>query len=555
MHDLAQFLSALTAPFLRAADALSPYVANIGGHMLSRGDFIVAVVLVSAATMVFSSGFWAVGLKLYFKNRRQGLDAEIARLKAAVLFRDAVIATSSDAVVILTKDKSQPMSFGRGRELLLACLEGPNADQVQKAVDGILLEGTGFNCIARLPNGRPVSLRGRPIGGRAAIFATEESDASHANLDFQAVLNALPTPIWLRDRNLNLKWANDAFIKSSDKPSLEQALASNIALDRTERDMALSASEGNDTLDAKRYVSMGGERHVIAFRLRALKDHSLACMAIDLTETSGAAAKLQMDIESYGDVLDQMPSAIAIFGTNQRLETFNRAYAKLWDLPERWLKSRPTQGEILDILRATRKLPEQRDFAAWKDSQIQLFEKTDAVPEEVWHLPNGRSVRKNVHSHPLGNITLSFEDISDALQMQSSYNSLLQVQRATLDTLNDGVAVFGPDGCLKIYNAAFQDLWKFDDSELENEPHLKNLATHCADRIGRDETWTIISAGINAEKPEKYNDWASITRMDGHTVSFSLIRLPDGGTMVTFSDVTNYLRFEAGLRAGTAMAA
>ena len=555
MHDIAQFLSALTAPFVKAAGALSPTIANIGGHALGRGDFIMAAILVSAVAMVLSSGFWAVGLKLYFKNRRQGLDAEIARLKTAVLFRDTVIATSSDAVVILTKDKSPPMSFGRGRELLLGCLEGQNADQVEKAIDAILLEGTGFNCIARLPNGRPVSLRGRPIGGRAAIFATEESDSSHANLDFQAVLNALPTPIWLRDKNLNLKWANDAFVMSSDKPNLEQALASNIALDRTERDMALSASEGNETLDAKRYVSMGGERHVIAFRLRALKDNSLACMAIDLTETSGAAAKLQMDIESYGDVLDKMPSAIAIFGANQRLETFNSAYAKLWDLPERWLKSRPTQGEILDILRATRKLPEHRDFAAWKCSQIELFDNTDAIPEEVWHLPNGRSMRKSVHTHPLGNVTLSFEDISDALQMQSSYNSLLKVQRATLDTLNDGVAVFGPDACLKIYNTAFQDLWKFDDTELENEPHLKNLAKHCAGRIGRDETWTIISAGINAENPEKYNDWASIARMDGHTVSLSLIRLPDGGTMVTFSDVTNYLRFEAGLRAGTAMAA
>ena len=555
MHSFAQFLSAVIAPFLNAAGALSHTIANIIGHAPGRGDFIIAALIVTAAVVVFFTGLRAASLKLYFENRRQGLDAEIARLKAAVLFRDAVIGTGWDAVVILTRDRAQPMSFGRGRELLLGCLEGSDAERVEKSVNAILRDGIAFNCVARLPNGRPVSLRGRPIGGRAAIFAVEETDASHANLDFQAVLNALPTPIWLRDKNLNLKWANEAFLKACGKSDLEQALAANIALDRTERDMALSASEGNETLDAKRYISMGGERRVIAFRLRALKDKSLACMAIDLTESAGAEAKLQMDVESYGDVLDHMPSAIAIFGAGQRLETFNLAYAKLWDLPERWLKSCPTQGEILDALRATRKMPEQRDYAGWKNAQIQLFDAPDAACEDIWHLPGGRSVRKILQRQPQGSVMVLFEDITDALQMQSSYNSLLKVQRATLDTIHDGVAVFGPDGCLKIHNTAFQHLWKLEEAELQNEPHLKVLARHCAARIGRDETWTIISAGINAQNPEQYNDWASITRADGQSVSLSLFRLPDGGTMVSFSDVTNYLRFEAGLRAGMKLAA
>ena len=157
--------------------------------------------------------------------------------------------------------------------------------------------------------------------------------------------------------------------------------------------------------------------------------------------------------------------------------------------------------------------------------------------------------------HPLGGITFLFEDVSDALQMQTSYNSLLKVQRATLDTMNEAVAVFGTDACLKIYNTAFQEMWKLNETDLLNEPHLKMIDRICAERIGRDETWTIVSAGISAENPEKYNDWASITRQDGQAISFSLTRLPDGGTMVSFSDVTNYLRFESGLRMGMAAAA
>ena len=46
--------------------------------------------------------------------------------------------------------------------------------------------------------------------------------------------------------------------------------------------------------------------------------------------------------------------------------------------------------------------------------------------------------------------------------LESNYNTLIKVQSATLDTLNEGVAVFGPDGRLKLSNAAFARIWDFE---------------------------------------------------------------------------------------------
>jgi len=36
------------------------------------------------------------------------------------------------------------------------------------------------------------------------------------------------------------------------------------------------------------------------------------------------------------------------------------------------------------------------------------------------------------------------------MRLESSYNTLIKVQKASLDTLQEGVAVFGPDGKLKL---------------------------------------------------------------------------------------------------------
>ena len=57
---------------------------------------------------------------------------------------------------------------------------------------------------------------------------------------------------------------------------------------------------------------------------------------------------------------------MAIFDRAKRLVFHNAAYRALWSLDPGFLDSRPIDGEILDRLRAERRLPEQADFRAWK---------------------------------------------------------------------------------------------------------------------------------------------------------------------------------------------
>ena len=43
------------------------------------------------------------------------------------------------------------------------------------------------------------------------------------------------------------------------------------------------------------------------------------------------------------------------------------------------------------------------------------------------------------------------------MQLESQVNALTRVQSETLDTLKEGVAVFGSDGRLKLHNRAFSE--------------------------------------------------------------------------------------------------
>ena len=81
-------------------------------------------------------------------------------------------------------------------------------------------------------------------------------------------------------------------------------------------------------------------------------------------------------------------------------------------------------------------------------------------------MPGGKTLRVVAQPHPFGGLTFLYEDVTEKLALESSYNTLIKVQTATLDTLQEGVAVFGPDGRLKLYNAAFARIWELDDKDL-----------------------------------------------------------------------------------------
>jgi signal transduction histidine kinase len=257
---------------------------------------------------------------------------------------------------------------------------------------------------------------------------------------------------------------------------------------------------------------------------------------------------LRQHIDAHADTLDRLATAVAIFGRDQKLNFHNRAFAKLWSLPETWLETQPGDGEVLDRLREARKLPEQRDYLAWKRQRLQPYEHPLEHPsEDLWHVPDGRTLRVVVQPHPMGGLTYLYEDVTERLALESSYNTLIKVQTATLNTLQEGVAVFAPDGKLKLYNASFAQIWDLSPRDLANEPHIRLIAAACSEKFGDDIIWErLIQAIVSGASSSQ--ELGQSERNDRTIISLSLSPLPDGAMLITFSDVTDRFRIESALR-------
>jgi len=148
---------------------------------------------------------------------------------------------------------------------------------------------------------------------------------------------------------------------------------------------------------------------------------------------------------------------------------------------------------------------------------------------------------------PDGGITYLFDDVTERYQLESRYNALISVQRETLDNLKEGVAVFAPNGRLKLFNSAFATIWKLPAPLLDAQPHIDEIIHHATEQFENRRTWKRISRAVTSISDHREQVEGQMVRPDGSVIEFTAAPLPDGATLITFADVTASKRIERAL--------
>lgn len=271
--------------------------------------------------------------------------------------------------------------------------------------------------------------------------------------------------------------------------------------------------------------------------LRALLDEAKR------NETTRAESKAS--IEAHFRSFDRLATAFAVFDSGQRLAHYNQAYVDLWQLDPAWLATHPRDGEILDRLRQARRLEERADYRDWKQSWLSPYGSNKQV-EDRWYLPDGRSLHVIADADGKG-VTYLYENVTEQIALESRYNALIQVQRETLDTLREGVAVFAPDGRLRLHNSAFARIWQLDPELVDGEPHVDDVIAQCRKLYDVPEEWERTVAMVTAIVAERHPYESQFDRPDGTVIKSAALPLPDGDTLLIYRDITDAKRAERAL--------
>ncbi len=386
-------------------------------------------------------------------------------------------------------------------------------------------------------------------GGKTlARLDPENEKLKHEVRNYSTILNMAPYPIWQRDADLQITFYNLAY--SEAVSDIADTVEGNEApeLDGRIRAMARQAQDSGKPVNERRHIVIGGERKLYQItELPVPEENILVGFAIDMTELDLMREDVARHVAAQDDLLESSASAMAIYGGDMRLKSFNYAFVSLWKLDEMWLDTQPTYAEVLEALREKRKLPEQANFQQFKQQQIKLFTDLIEPREEFFYLPDGKALRVIAIPHALGGILFAYEDVTDRLALERSYNTLIAVQRETLDHLHQGVAVFGEDGRLKLCNPGYLELWHLDAEMAKSEPHIRDIVERCKHLFVYDNWDAFKHAHIDDVQVRKLRT-KRIERSDGKVIDWRKVPLPDGATLITYLDVTDSTLVERTLR-------
>jgi PAS domain-containing protein len=476
----------------------------------------------------------------------------------------------------------------RGREASFDdVLDGFEADSqaaLRAAVEKLHQLGSGFAVeMALATAGRRIAARGMRVAGddgaaladvvwmsdvtegAAAVDALSQEGAHlrRDNMLLGAALDGLQVPVWVRDDDLSLIYCNRAYVHAVDGKSAADVvargreIAPRVAV-REARALAAAARSAGEPRRAPFHMVLDGSRRLMevtespvdvpaapgAATAPLFSDGSgrlTAGFAYDITRQEELETRLRRETASQSDVLERLGTAIAVFGPDTRLIFHNTAFARLWQVDPAWLSEAPGYAALLDALRAQRRLPEVADFPAYKEKELSRFNSLIDPIEDVLHLPDGGSLRRVVAPHPLGGLLTTYEDVTDKLALERSYNTLIAVQRETIDNLQEAVAVIGPDGRFRLANPAYADLWNLNPQALAESPTLTAVVDAFGPLFDDPETFSrhrgVLLGSLDAER-QRATQQGRVVRGSGSVLEFIAVPLPDGGVLYCYNDVS-----------------
>ena len=381
------------------------------------------------------------------------------------------------------------------------------------------------------------------------VKLTQENAKLKADLKiYSTLLNMSPYPIWQRGEDLAVRFYNLAYGEAVEDLLEDSEIGSTPELDKKVRILAQAANSSGKPITERKRIVIGGERKLYEIsEFPVPEEKMLAGFAIDYSEVDTLKEDIARHIAAQDDLLESSASAMAIYGADMRLKSFNNAFVSLWKFDEVWLDTQPTYGEILELLREKRRLPEQANFQLFKQQQIKLFTNLLDPHEEFFYLPDGKALRVIAIPHALGGILFAYEDVTDRLALERSYNTLIAVQRETLDNLHEGVAVFGEDGRLKLSNPRYLQMWNLEAEFASSEPHIREVLEKCKNLFPPEDLENFINQHTNQLQTRNLSA-QRIERADGKVIDWRKVPLPDGATLITYLDATDSTLVERSLR-------
>jgi diguanylate cyclase (GGDEF)-like protein len=238
--------------------------------------------------------------------------------------------------------------------------------------------------------------------------------------------------------------------------------------------------------------------------------------------------------------LDEVQFGVVLLDSELRAQFINRAFRKMWRLPDAKADGRPAFVALMYhgcSTRAYAVTPE--DLDAYVAERVARVRAGDRTPLDV-RLSSGEVIRTQCAVLPNGGRMLSYTYVTDIVK----HSDELEILRVALDNVDQGIILLDPQLNAQFMNRSVRRLWKVSDEQADSKPPYAILVGD-ARQSG--------TYGVPPEELEAYiarriafvrsGDSAphDLRTSDGRHIRSQCTVLPTGGRMLTYTDITDLI--------------
>ena len=491
------------------------------------------------------------------------------RLVETVLgcLRTGVIAFDANQRVTLSNTAAEPLSGlapgsvrpGLGVEQLMALQvqrgEFVNHDPAEELARRMSRDRSRHSASVReRPTGEVLHIRNHPLPdggfvveiGDITALKRAEDEARRRAAVLVGVLDALPHGVCVYGADRRLAMFNEAYQRIMDGAPLaigqhvSDIIARRVAMGEFDTKYAeescaraFGVAEGPDHRVRRRPNGT-----VIAIRSAALPDGGHISVVTDVTALHQAEAMARERAGMLDAILEALPDGVVVYGPDRRARMTNPAYRRI--LGEAAVQPGESFEEALARRVAAGELtPDTAD-------ELLLGEFGPAAGNGTAFRrlrPNGVAMVSRSSGLPDGGLVTVITDITALHQAEEELRRRAAMQDAMLATIRHGIILYGPDGRALASNRKTYELtgMPFDDPVIgETLPDLIDR------QVARGEVTPGRGAELKAMDRSRLHHY-SRTRPDGCVVDIFSEPTPEGGFVITYSDVTEDRRIRAEL--------
>ena len=362
-----------------------------------------------------------------------------------------------------------------------------------------------------------------PSSGQAGVMVDSlVLQAMEEELDLlRRSMDQTPMLVWRQDARDRITWANAAYLQRAE--SLHDG---RIAWPLPRLLDVPGTPRGASIAPRRAQIDTGGS--VLWYDCHSHRAGDQTMMfALPADAAVRAERSLREFVQTLTKTFADLPTGLAIFDRDRKLQLFNPSLIDLTNLPTGFLTARPTLFDFLDQLREARMVPEPKDYRSWRQ-QMSNLENAAATGRhvETWSLPGGQTYRVTGRPHPDGAVAFLFEDITSEISLTRKFRAELALSAQVLDGIEDALAVFAPNGEILSSNRAYEDLWGDRPSTL-------------AEALSRWEGSSEPGEGLKALRarltgPGETRDAGAMLGPGGELLSWRVTRISGGRLMVRF---------------------